>query len=73
MRVEGQGTIRDRLKEHRLNTLLDPFWQLRPIVRWAVVDAASRDGVERYLGKADRPVVLAALPDASPITDLIGD
>lgn len=70
----GQGLIRERLKELRLDPLLEPFRHLGLIVSWAVVEAATRDGVERYLGEAYRPVILTSLPPASPITvNLVGD
>ncbi|MCC2657853.1 MAG: hypothetical protein K0Q76_2961 [Panacagrimonas sp.] len=71
----GQGEIRACLKAHRTDPDLEPYRHLGLIVSWAVVDGPSRDGVERYLAEAYRPLVGHPLStDAAPITvNLVGD
>lgn len=70
----GQGDIRERLRAHREDPELEPYRRLGLLVSWAVVDGASRDGVELYLTEAYRPLVGQRLPQTAPITvNLVGD
>ena len=62
----GQGSIADRLSEHRNNPEILAYGQLR--VTWAVVATqANRDGIERYLANTWNPLVGDAFPDVVPI------
>ena len=62
----GQGSIKDRLNQHRmLDADVQRYENL--MVTWAAVNAALRDGVERYLAEGLQPAVGKAYPGADPI------
>jgi hypothetical protein len=64
----GQGNIQERLQAHRANRAICSYKQRGELrVTWAVVPAAHRDGVERYLGDYWKPLVAERFPDVVPI------
>lgn len=63
----GQGDIADRLRVHRQNQEILRYSNLGLFVTWASVNAASREGVERFVSERLRPKVGARSPDAQPI------
>lgn len=62
----GQGTIVDRLRQHRCDReILTHGPGL--LVTWANVAPSWRDGVERYLANQYQPLVGTTFPFATPI------
>lgn len=61
----GQGVISDRLSAHRNDPAVTRYADLR--ATWAKVAGVYRDGVERFLGDALKPLVGDAFPAAVPI------
>lgn len=63
----GQGTIRDRLREHRIDGRIQEFKEFDLYVTWAPVDQTKRDGVERYLAEFWQPLVANRHPEAEAL------
>ena len=64
----GQGNIADRLEDHRADPEVLAYRDFGGLfVTWAVVPAAQRDGVERYLADQCHPLIGDAFPAAGPI------
>ena len=64
----GQGKIADRLEEHRADPEVLAYRESGELfVTWAVVPAAQRDGVERYLADQCQPLIGDVFPAADPI------
>jgi len=64
----GQGEpVRDRLAAHRNDRRITQYSNGGLSVTWAKVDAAQRDGIERYLADTLSPLVGEAHPAAQPI------
>lgn len=63
----GQGSIRDRLSQHRMNQEILFYKDRGLYVTWAELSAPYRDGVERYLADKWHPKVGQAHPTTSPI------
>ena len=63
----GQGDISARLNAHRNDPEITQYASHDLKVTWASVDAAHRDGVERYLADTWHPLVGDAFPDVQPI------
>jgi len=64
----GQGDIQERLGVHRQDQEICSYREAGILrVTWAIVPAAQRDGVERYLGDYWTPLVGDRFPDAAPI------
>lgn len=63
----GQGTVRDRLTEHRADPQIQAFANLGLFVTWAVVPGSQLDGVERFLHARLNPKVGERSPDVEPI------
>ena len=63
----GQGDISARLNAHRNDPEITQYASHGLKVTWASVDAAHRDGVERYLADTWHPLVGDAFPDVQPI------
>ncbi len=62
----GQGSIKDRLSQHRmLDADVQRYANL--MVTWAAVNAALGDGVERYLAEGLQPAVGKSYAGADPI------
>jgi len=53
----GQGDIKSRITEHRLNPQIKRFENLGLYVTWAIVSEQNRDGVEAYLASRWSPIV----------------
>ncbi len=64
----GQGAIADRLRAHRQEQGILQYSHLGLFVTWAQVDAANRDGVERFLAEQLRPRAGTRVPNAQPIS-----
>jgi hypothetical protein len=63
----GQGDIPQRLKAHRLDPAILDYERFGLYVTWAAVPVAQRDGVERFLANAWRPLVGDTFPQGVPI------
>jgi hypothetical protein len=63
----GQGTIAQRLAEHRQNQQILEYSPRGLFVTWARVDARFRDGVERFLAERLQPRLGARSPQADPV------
>ena len=63
----GQGNIADRIQVHRSDPNILAYRNRGLSVTWAAVDAAYRDGVERYLADTFDPLVGEAYPNVAPI------
>jgi hypothetical protein len=63
----GQGDIAVRLAAHRTKDAIQSYSKHTLFVTWAAVDAANRDGVERYLADQWSLLVGDAHPVAAPI------
>ncbi len=63
----GQGIIRDRLANHRLDSMIQQFSGLGLFVTWAAVPASDRNGVEAFLFQQLTPKVGDRKPLAAPI------
>ncbi|MBI3439009.1 MAG: hypothetical protein HY054_10275 [Proteobacteria bacterium] len=63
----GQGIVKSRLEAHRLDPAILAYRRGDLYVTWAAVQAAHRDGVERYLGELLKPLVAERFPQAQPI------
>jgi hypothetical protein len=63
----GQGTIAQRLAEHRQDPRILQYSPRGLFVTWARVDASSRDGVERFLAEKLQPREGDKYPNANPI------
>jgi hypothetical protein len=63
----GQGNIRDRLTQHRQDTAILVYKNQGLFVTWAKVDAAYRDGIERFLAESWKPKVGQNYPLVAPI------
>lgn len=64
----GQGTVRDRLADHRDDLRIQAYANRTLYVTWAAVAADHRDGVEAYLGSNYAPLVGERHPAATPIS-----
>ena len=53
----GQGNIKDRIAEHRRNSVIQQYDHLDLYVTWAKVQEHFRDGVEAYLADTWKPKV----------------
>ncbi|MBI4387957.1 MAG: hypothetical protein HY582_02815 [Candidatus Omnitrophica bacterium] len=62
----GQGIIKDRLAKHRSDPKILGYQQDGLYVTWAQVVHYQRDGVERYLAEALKPLVGDNFPDVPP-------
>lgn len=64
----GQGIIGDRLKNHREDTKILKYKNLRLYVIWARINnSKQRDGIEKYLAEKWQPMVGTKFPDVLPI------
>ncbi len=63
----GQGSIADRLAQHRQNPEILQFSHYGIFVTWAQVDTGSRSGVERFLAEQLQPKVGRHYPTVPPI------
>jgi hypothetical protein len=64
----GQGDVAARIADHRNNPEITAYASSgRLRVTWAAVQAAYRDGVERYLADTWNPLVGDVHPTAVPI------
>ena len=63
----GQGTIRDRLREHRSDNRIQQYAGFDLFATWASVPPQNRSGVERHLADKWQPLVGTNHPDANPI------
>jgi hypothetical protein len=63
----GQGRIRERLKQHRVDSDIQQYSSLELYVTWAPVAPSNRDGIELYLSKSLKPLVGDRYPDTIPI------
>lgn len=63
----GEGSIRDRLTQHRNDDRMRPYVPLGLYVTWASVPQSNRDGVEVYLAQHLKPKIGERHPDAAPI------
>lgn len=63
----GQGLIKDRLQSHRIDREIQSYNTEWLSVTWAAIPAASRDGVERFLGDKYTPKVADRFPNVTPI------
>ena len=63
----GQGIIRDRLAEHRLDARIQTFASNILYVTWAPVDGANCDAVENHIFDRLKPLVGERKPVAIPI------
>lgn len=59
----GQGNIRQRLTEHRVDPEIQKYEPEGLYVTWAFVSSQSCDGVERYLAWKLQPKVGERYPD----------
>ena len=64
----GQGSIRDRLSEHRQEKEILAYQSYNLYATWAQVAANQRNGVERYLAEKLNPKIGSRFPDVTPIT-----
>ena len=53
----GQGDIKSRIQDHRLNTNIRNYGSLGLYVSWAIVAPSLRNGIEAYLADLLRPLV----------------
>ena len=63
----GQGKIKDRLTEHRIDNGIQQYADYGLFVTWAKVPQADRDGVELYLAEYLQPLVGERYPDIKPL------
>ncbi|MCK4357411.1 MAG: hypothetical protein KAW92_01465 [Candidatus Cloacimonetes bacterium] len=63
----GQGNIRARLQDHRVDPSIQAYNDLGLFVTWAKVPSHQKDGVEAYLGEKLNPKVGDRFPDVEPI------
>lgn len=63
----GQGFIRDRLRDHRLDSKVQAYKQYGLLVTWASVPANSLNGVEAYLAQNLNPILGERFPNVLPI------
>jgi len=63
----GQGVIADRIAAHRQEKEILQYSHLGLFVTWATVDAAYRDGVERFVAEKLQPRVGHQFPAASSV------
>lgn len=63
----GQGFIRDRLAEHRIDKQVQAYVKHTLYVTWASVPSASLDGVESFLANRLQPLVGDRFPNATLI------
>lgn len=64
----GQGTIRERITEHRQNPLIQAAKERQvTFATWAVVPDYFRDGVEAFLAEQLTPLVGERFPDVPQI------
>jgi len=61
----GQGTVKDRIRDHRVNQLILKHPTL--YATWAQVPVTYRGRVERYLADALKPVIGNAFPQEPPL------
>ena len=66
--VGQSGNISERLGAHRNDKNIIVHYPLGLFVTWARVDAKFRDGIERYLIDALRPIGNDRGPSATPIS-----
>lgn len=64
----GQGNIKDRLAEHRLDKRIRAYSNQELYVTWANVAEVHRNGVEAYLADYWKPKVGSSHPTAYHIT-----
>jgi len=65
----GQGVIRDRLRQHRLDPRIQEFEPLGLFVTWARVTPDQRDGVEAFFAQRLNPRVGEQHPNVYPIEE----
>ncbi|MDE5422424.1 hypothetical protein L3073_09420 [Ancylomarina sp. DW003] len=61
----GSGEIKDRIADHRDNTEITAYTNLK--VTWARVNANQMQGVEKYLADTYKPAVGERFPNRTPI------
>lgn len=64
----GQGSINERLAQHRTDTRIQAYSSFSLYVTWADVAEVYRDGVEAYLADYWKPKVGSLHPTAEHIT-----
>lgn len=62
----GQGSIRDRLLQHREEPQMLALRDRHLLVTWASVPDFQHNGVERYLGENLYPIMRSRLPNTKP-------
>jgi hypothetical protein len=64
----GQGDIADRIGEHKKDQQVLTYKLFGSLyVTWASVSVFQRDGVERYLADAWKPLIGDRFPNVTPI------
>jgi hypothetical protein len=63
----GQGTIADRLRDHRQEQEILAYSHWGLFVTWAKVDLPWRAGVERFLIEKLQPTAVRRSPSTQPI------
>ena len=63
----GQGFIRDRLQEHRLDPKVQRYASFGLYATWARVPRSDLDGVEVFLAQHLKPLVGEKFPNVPPI------
>jgi hypothetical protein len=63
----GQGNIKERLAEHRINSEIQSFESVGLYVTWASVPKEYRNGIELYLASKWKPIVGGNYPEVTPI------
>ena len=63
----GKGHIRERLEEHRCDPRIGEYRPYGLLTSWAVGEPSYREGVERFLVEACRPLVGEKWPEVPPI------
>jgi hypothetical protein len=63
----GQGSVRQRLAEHRLDPQIQSYADRGLYVTWVNLPPHLLDGVERHLGDTLQPLVGSLFPAVQPI------
>jgi len=61
----GSGRIKERIKQHRLNTEITQYCNLKVV--WAKTNESEMTGIEKYLSDMLKPLVGERHPDVLPI------
>lgn len=61
------ASLRDRLASHRDDPALQRYAGEILYMTWARVEAARREGVERYLAERLRPLMARRIPNVAPL------